>query len=293
MGTDVSSPPLDFLAIGHICRDIIPGGFATGGAAAYTTSVATVLGCRSGIVTSASPESEWTEELPGIAVHKVDDMATTIFENVYTPTGRVQIIHSVAGKLSERQVPVPWSRTPLVFLGPIANEVEPTLIHMFSNSTVGVGPQGWMRNWDESGHVFRTNWESAAEVLPLAAVTFLSTQDLPDQSLIDTYAHLARLLVVTDGENGCKVYHHNEVRAFPAPVVKEIDTTGAGDIFAAAYLIRLYQTDGDFWEAAEFANRIAACSVTGRGLASKMEAIRNWMNKSHFRSSGTVGKASG
>ena len=293
MGIDDSLPPLDFLAIGHICRDIVTGGYATGGAAAYTTSVATMLGCRSGIVTSASPETEWAGDLSGIVVHRVDSQATTVFENIYTPTGRIQKIHSVAGKLSAAEVPELWSRTPLVFLGPIANEVDPGLIGLFSNSVVGVGPQGWMRNWDDEGHVFRVMWESAAEVLPLTAVTFMSTEDLPDKSLIDAYTRLSRLLVLTDGSNGCKVYHHDEVRSFPAPVVREVDTTGAGDIFAAAYLVRLYQTDGDYWEAAKFANRIAACSVSVKGLAPKMEAIRHLLDGDHYRASGTMSEVTG
>ena len=47
-------PPVDYLAIGHICYDLLPGGRAVGGAAAYGASVAEALGCRAGIVTSAA-----------------------------------------------------------------------------------------------------------------------------------------------------------------------------------------------------------------------------------------------
>jgi len=57
------------------------------------------------------------------------------------------------------------------------------------------------------------------------------------------------------------------------------DPTGAGDAFAAAYLVRLYQTDGDVWEAAEFANRVAARSVTRRGLAAKAAAIGDLLSE--------------
>jgi sugar/nucleoside kinase (ribokinase family) len=117
-------------------------------------------------------------------------------------------------------------------------------------------------------------WEDADEILPLAAVSILSVEDLPDSSMIEDFAKLARLLVVTDGPNGCTVYWNNEVRAFPAPTVKAVDLTGAGDVFAAAYLVRLFQTGGDAWDAAEFANRVAACSVTRSGLLGKATAIR-------------------
>jgi sugar/nucleoside kinase (ribokinase family) len=44
-----------------------------------------------------------------------------------------------------------------------------------------------------------------------------------------------------------------------------VDATGAGDIFAAAFFIRLHTTR-DPWEAARFATQLAAYSVTRPGL---------------------------
>ena len=43
--------------------------------------------------------------------------------------------------------------------------------------------------------------------------------------------------------------------------MKEIDPTGAGDIFATSFFIRLRQTQ-DPWESARFATIIASRSVT-------------------------------
>lgn len=274
MASDVTAyPPIDFLTIGHICQDVVSGGHVIGGAAAYTAAVASALGCRSAVVTSAAADADWSVELPGIAIHNSTALQSTCFENIYTSAGRIQTIHAVADKLSAKLIPPLWARAPIVYLGPIANEVDPEMIGLFSNSIVGVGPQGWMRRWDDKGHVFQVDWESAADVLPLAAVTFLSTEDVADRSLIAAYARRTRLLVVTDGANGCSVYHQNDIHTFPAPVVPVVDTTGAGDIFAAAYLVRFYQTDGDYLESAKFANRIASHSVSFRSLPEKAEAI--------------------
>jgi len=48
--------------------------------------------------------------------------------------------------------------------------------------------------------------------------------------------------------------------------VIEVDATGAGDIFAAAFFVRL-QRGADPWTAACFANCVAAQSVIRAGLA--------------------------
>jgi sugar/nucleoside kinase (ribokinase family) len=266
--------PVDFLSIGHICHDLTPGGKTVGGAAAYTASVAQALGCRSAVVTSANPEDDWQGFFPSISIHQKPSQATTVFENIYTPDGRKQTIHTIAGDISLNDIPEPWTRSPIVHLGPIANEVDPGLIRLFSNSVTGIGPQGWMRRWDKDGRIYHVKWESAADVVPLAAVTFLSLEDLADPRDLATYCSLAKTLVITDGPNGCTVYFHGEVRSFPAPVVEVLDTTGAGDIFAAAYLVRFYQTNGDVWESARFANQIAGHSVTAFGLNGKTLAIR-------------------
>ena len=45
----------------------------------------------------------------------------------------------------------------------------------------------------------------------------------------------------------------------------EVDATGAGDIFAAAFFYRLYATR-DPWAAARFATHLASFSVTRPGL---------------------------
>ena len=73
------------------------------------------------------------------------------------------------------------------------------------------------------------------------------------------------------------VYFGDEVRSVPAPRVTMVDPTGAGDIFATAFLTRLHQTGGDPWEAARFANNIAAQSVTVSGLPHKMRVLQEYV----------------
>jgi len=75
------------------------------------------------------------------------------------------------------------------------------------------------------------------------------------------------LYVVNDpGALGARVYWNGDVRRFAAPPAEQVDPTGAGDIFAASFFIRLHQTQ-DPWEAARYANVLAAHSVARRGIA--------------------------
>ncbi len=96
---------IDYLAIGHICHDKTPAGPSIGGAAAYGSAVAQILGCRTAVVTSSAPEDDWYAELPGTIIHRIPSPKTTLFENVYTPSGRLQTIHAVASNIGRADIP--------------------------------------------------------------------------------------------------------------------------------------------------------------------------------------------
>jgi adenosine kinase len=70
----------------------------------------------------------------------------------------------------------------------------------------------------------------------------------------------ARLAVVTRSENGCVVVSRDQVMAVPAaPVERVVDTTGAGDLFAAGFLYGLSQGAGH--ERAASLGALAAAEV--------------------------------
>lgn len=265
----------DYLVIGHLTRDVTPAGMTAGGTVAYAAYAAHVLGSRTAAVTSAGPDFDVESALPEITVHCVPAARTTTFENSYDDGKRRQRLHSLAAPLKAEHVPAAWRRTPIVHLGPVAGEVDEEMIHHFSNSLVGLTPQGWLRGWDEQGTVFARRWDRARELLPLAAAVVLSDEDLPDEAALQAYRRWARLLALTHGAGGCTIYLGDESRHFPAPSVPAQNLTGAGDVFAAAFFIRLYQTKGNPWEAATFANEMAAQSVTQPDLPSKFRHLES------------------
>lgn len=268
----------DYLVIGHVVRDLTPTGYEIGGTAAYAGITANALGCATAIVTSVGPDLDVAQCLPDVAVHNIPAAQSTTFENIYTPQARRQKIHGVAERIGLPSIPAAWRQTPIVHLGPVADEVDPELLCAFPDSLIGLTPQGWLRHWDEAGNVYPCAWEKAAAMLPLAHVVTLSEEDLLQPAMLEQYRRRARLLILTRGEQGCTVYWGGEARDFPAPVVSVGSLTGAGDIFAAAFHLYLWQvrrTDpvAAPWDAARYAVQVASYAVTQPDLTAKARLI--------------------
>lgn len=233
----------------------------------YLALTAHALGLKAGIVTA------WGDEIPltrlgAIQVASYPSEQSTQFENVDTPHGREQTILNVAPTLDYHMVPEPWRSAPVVHLGPVAQEVEPGLVRNFPSALIGVTPQGWMRSWDRSGKVIPTEWPEAAFVLERAGAAVISIEDVGgDEERVEEMAASSRILAVTEAHQGARLYWNGDVRRFRPPELEEVDATGAGDIFAAAFFTRLYTTR-DPWEAARFATMLSALSITRVGLDS-------------------------
>ena len=257
--------PIDYLLIGHLTKDLTLRGARIGGTAAYASLTAHALGLRVGVVTA------WSEDLPlgpleALKIKNYLSDTTTTFENIYTEKGRLQIVREVAPKLDFYNIPETWRTAPIVHLGPVAQEVEPDLIRHFPASLIGLTPQGWLRTWDAAGHVSACEWPEAAFMLQQAGAVVISIEDVAgDETRIEELAASSRVLAVTEANHGSRVFWNGDVRRFRPPNVVEVDATGAGDVYAAAFFIRM-QTTRDPWEAARFATALSAISVTRPGL---------------------------
>jgi hypothetical protein len=206
------------------------------------------------------------DRLEDIQVVNIPAEHSTTFENVYTPAGRVQTIHHVAPPLLLEHVPKIWRQTPLVHIGPIAQEAKSLADGKLSPTLLGLTPQGWLRNWDGDRRVQPCDWPEAAEVLPKAGAVVISLEDVGgDENRIEAMAAACRVLAVTEGPAGSRLFWNGDLRRFQAPRVTEVDATGSGDVFAAAFFYRLYTTH-DPWAAARFATHLASYSVTRPGL---------------------------
>ncbi len=261
----VSLEPVDYLVIGHVAHDLSPEGPRLGGTAAYSALTARALGLRVGVVTASGPETSLAP-LRDIPVISLESPNSTTFENIYNEHGRVQYLRAQAARIDLNRVPETWRHASIIHLGPIANEMDAILPEGFSPALLGLTPQGWMRQWDTEARVSATEWTNADSALARANAVVISREDMDgDDELIEHMAHQTRVLAVTEDSAGAVLFWNGDRRRFRAPEVHEVDATGAGDVFAAAFFVRLLTTR-DPWEAARFATLLASHSVTRVGL---------------------------
>jgi 1D-myo-inositol 3-kinase len=257
----------DYVVLGHITLDRVAHGHILGGTTAYGALTAARLGYRAAIVTAGAPREAEELRRAGIRIAASPSPAPTIFENLYHDGARQQFLRSRADTVLASTIPPAWRRAGVVHLGPLTQELDPAIAAEFPEALIGATPQGWLRGWDADGRVSPVPWENAAAVLARVDALVFSEQDVNyDQRLIDRYVAMARLAVVTRGNQGCVVYHAGtscNVAAYPTT---EIEPTGAGDVFASAFFLRYAETK-DPCLAADWANCVASFSVEGPGTS--------------------------
>ena len=138
-------------------------------------------------------------------------------------------------------------------------------------------------NWDPEGRWMQT----LIACLPHVSTLFMNEEEaqmvtessIPAQIAKAVLASGAGALALKLSSRGCAIYTQDREILCPAFDVKAIDTTGAGDCFAAGFLAAIL--DGaSLSEAGSFANAVAALSVQKigavTGVLSKAETER-WM----------------
>lgn len=255
----------DFVVIGHVVRDLTPEGWRLGGTATFAAVQAQRLGLNAGIVTHLSSDVSPTEALPGVAFAGRPSEVTTSFQNLYQRGRRRQRVPAQAGEVEPQDVPLEWRHAPISLVGPVCREVPPTMTSALSSPLIGVSAQGWLRALDRNRHVRRRAWRGEP-FWSNAHVLFVSREDLgrrPEQ--IDRWLDDVPVVVLTRDRGGARVHERRQWRAMDAFPADEVDPTGAGDIFAAAFLVRYHETN-DTAHAMRFAGAAAACAVEAPGV---------------------------
>lgn len=256
----------ELLCVGFLCHDLHEGKHILGGTASYSSIMASHLGMSTAVLTSLGEDFEFLTEFSNrhISLEIVPAAKTTLFENKYSEGIRTQLLHARATTLEPIHLPTIWKEIPVVKFCLIADEVCQSFLNVFPNALKAATIQGWLRQWDENGKVTakEMNWELLA---PLDIV-FMSEDDISGyDNAIPQIADLVDYLVMTQGKAGAVIYHQGNQFHFPSYPTKEIDPTGAGDIFAASFLYHFYK-NRDLRLASAFAHASASCVVEHVGV---------------------------
>ena len=255
----------DFVAIGHVTLDRFGESTRPGGSALYAAVTAHRLGLSVGLLTSHGDDFPLEVIPPKIEVISVPAADTTRFEHRHEPAGRVSHVRGIAAPLTMAAVPEDWQEASLTLLAPVIDEVDPMIATLFTDGAVGAAAQGWVRHVKSDGLVVPRSWRSPERLLQSVQALFLSREDIRGQEaqVVEWFQRMPVGVLTADREGALLFVNAERYEIHPRPAL-EVDPTGAGDVFAATFLIQ-YQRDGDPWQAAAVAACAGSLAVEGEG----------------------------
>ena len=113
--------------------------------------------------------------------------------------------------------------------------------------------------------------ETETEVITGMAVTDVPSATVAGRRLVDQGIGTA---LITMGKAGSVLVTQDQEKHFPAPEVKAVDTTGAGDAFNGG-LVYALAAGKSLDEAIEFASKVGAYSVLSMGVVPGLATLKN------------------
>ncbi len=239
-----------------------------GGSVAYSALAARRLGWEAAILTCAGHEFDPDHELPGVRVFVRRSSATTRFVNEYESDGtRRQVVTSRADDIDLAPLGEEWRAPDALLLGPVAGELFGVSASSFEAGCVGAIAQGYVRKVEPDGQVELRAWQQPTRDLAGVHVLFLSEHDVTDaEARARELLGSVPIVALTRGWQGLTLLTRDGEYEVPSLPRAEVDPTGAGDVFATAFLVRYHETN-DPLEAAAFGACAASCVVEGLGAS--------------------------
>jgi hypothetical protein len=254
------------LVVGHATLDLLGGALVPGGSAYYAAHVLSGLGAEVRVLTCAGPDLPSTA-LAGLDVHMLPAPRTTRFENAHDASGRrTQRAQVVAPPLEPPALPRAWLAPDLLLLAPVAGEVAPeAFVRTVRARVTGLCVQGLVREVRAGGEVAPRPLLPAPGALAGIDAAFLGDDEAAGQpDLADVLAAAVPVVAWTHGDRGSEVRASGRVLRAGVHPAREVDPTGAGDAYAAAFLFALAR-GGSPRDAARLGAAAASIVVEGPG----------------------------
>jgi len=251
---------------GHVTLDRMGGAPVPGGSAWYAARTLAALGARPLLFTAAASDFP-RDALAGVEARIEEAPVTTTFVNVYGPDGaRTQRVVGAAPPLRPERLPPGWRAPDALLLAPVLDEVDPPAFAAAVRAPrVGLCVQGLVRRLGPGGAVLHRPLDLGAWDLSSVDLAVLGEDDVRGEpDLPRRLAAEISLVAFTRGARGCELRFRGGVRRVGVHPALEVDPTGAGDVFAAAFLLALAR-GRDPVEAARLGAAAGSIVVEGRG----------------------------
>jgi hypothetical protein len=203
-----------------------------------------MLGVETALVTvapSASPLLEPLRRLPHLSLDVGNSDQMTTFGVRYSGSHRQLTVRGVARRLTIDDIPPGWRTASAVYLGPVLGECERGLVESLAGASVIVGLQGWLRRVGENGLVEPTITREIADPPRGISAVILSEVDHPEAEAIAASLGARGIVVaLTRGVRGATLLWGGERTEIAAAPARELDPTGAGDVFAVVFGLGLH-----------------------------------------------------
>jgi len=278
---------MKFLVIGNITKDTIRTKekeiVTFGGTASYSSITAKKLGCDTYVLSKGNHElNDWIKNLEnlGIKVELEKSEKITHFVNDYSGNERRQFYYSDAGKIDFKNL----GKMDIIHIGPVFGEITLDCVKEARKNTklLSLDVQGFVRSSDKE-RVIMKFWDERVEFLKYVDLVKINRLESNFVAKKINYEEICKELIgfgpkvveLTLRENGSIVFS-DKVHKIPVYQTNLIDKTGAGDVYAAAFAIRYFETK-DALESGLFASVAASFVVEDFGTINIAE--RNKVEK--------------
>jgi sugar/nucleoside kinase (ribokinase family) len=273
------------LVVGAATRDIDrrdARGWRLGGTVSYAALAAARLGVAVRALIGADEQASHAAELDTLRAAGVDILIAPlahgpVFENREMNGVRRQAVHGVPDAMSPAALPREWRDSGAVLLGPVAGELrDEWATALAPEAVVALAWQGLLRH-TVAGEPVTGRALRVTPIVARADVLFVSAEDVAagGPPLDDLLGERQQLFMTHGDKGGLRIRAHRAARHAtyfaPRPKRTALDTTGAGDVFAAGYMAARLQAPelvgtNEEWRHWAIAAALASLNVTVRRL---------------------------